>query len=83
MALDPDNHISLLCGVSGIFCVIMRNVRTLLQPSLSNGQTVVEHSPRHPNVKGLSLVDATATVGKKWPKKCLLVRRAKAVQASS
>ncbi len=64
MALDPDNHISLLCGVSGIFCVIMRNVRTLLQPTLSNGQTVVKHSPRHPNVKGLSLVDATATVRK-------------------
>ncbi len=68
MALDPDNHISLLCDVSGIFCVIMRNVRTLLQPTLSNGQTLVEHSPRHPNVKGLSLVDATGTVRKNGQK---------------
>jgi hypothetical protein len=68
MALDPDNHISLLCGVSGIFCVIMRNVRTLLQPTLSNGQTVVEHLPRNPNVKGLSLVDATVTVRKNGQK---------------
>jgi hypothetical protein len=54
----------------------MRNVRTLLQPTLSNGQTVVEHSPRHPNVKGLSLVDATVIVRKNG-QKCLLVGRQK------
>jgi hypothetical protein len=34
-----------------------------------SGSTVVEHSPRHLKVKGLSLATAAGTEGRKWRNK--------------
>ncbi len=47
---------------------LYKRVSRLISKMFSGGSTVVDHSPRHPNVKGLSPANAddTRAERKKW-----------------